>query len=417
MNILSKRNAKWTTAGSSTRLLIPLLLLWANALYSATGLPTSAEVQQTLGELSAITGFPIKHPVAFESITREQINRYLQDRIKEATKPSELRAEELTLKKFGFVPRSFDLRKNTIDLLTEQAAAFYDFHRKKLFISDWAQTSMRDVALIHELAHALADQSFSLEKFTKNVEQDSEKSLARQAVVEGQAMWLTTAVIARREGRSRAPADSGDNAEPSGKYPVFDEAPLYIRENLIFPYSAGERFQDAVYDKNQKESLTGVFRNPPVSSQQVLHPDKYFAHVAPTLPDLPKDPKKFKRFAEGVMGELDHSVLLRQYATLEDAQAVAPKLAGSQYRLLEGKHKEKDTKRILLVYVSQWSDHESAQRFFHLYRKVLEGKWKKLRVASESDSVLTGEGDDGWFRVKLEGSIVRSSEGWPNPVE
>ena len=368
-------------------------------------------------ELSAITGFPIKHPVAFESITREQINRYLQERIKEVARPGELRAEELTLKKFGFVPESFDLRKNTIDLLTEQAAAFYDFHRKKLFISDWAQTSMRDEALIHELAHALADQSFSLEKFTKKVEQDSEKSLARQAVVEGQAMWLTNAVIARREGRSRGRVESGGDAEPSGKYPVFDEAPLYIRENLIFPYKAGEQFQDAVYDKDQKNSLAEVFHAPPVSSQQVLHPDKYFAHAAPTVPDLPKDPKGFKRFAEGVMGELDHSVLLRQYATQDDAKEIAPKLSGSQYRLLEERRGKKNAKRILLVYVSEWSDAATARQFLQFYRKVLEGKWKKLRVASESESVLAGEGDDGWFRVKVEGKIVSSCEGWARPVE
>ncbi len=401
----------------SRRFLIPILLLWAHALYPATGLPTKEEVQQALSELSAITGFPIKHPVVFESITREQINRYLQDRIKEATKPSELRAEELTLKKFGFVPEGFDLRKNTIDLLTEQAAAFYDFHRKKLFISDWAQTSMRDVALIHELAHALADQSFSLEKFTKKVEDDSEKSLARQAVVEGQAMWLTSAVIARRDGRSKPKAESADEGEPSGKFPVFDEAPLYIRENLIFPYSAGEQFQDAVFDKDHKEALTEVFRDPPVSSQQVLHPDKYFAHIAPVVPALPKDPKGTRRFAEGVMGELDHSVLLRQYTTRDDAQEIAPKLAGSQYRLLEGKRVAKNSRPILLVYVSEWSDHETALRFFHLYRKVLQGKWKKLRVATESESVLTGEGDDGWFRVAVEGRNVRSWEGWPKPLE
>lgn len=399
------------------RLLIPCLLIRAAVAYSATGLPTREEVQQTLGELSAITGFPIKHPVAFESITREQINRYLQDRIKEATKPAELRAEELTLKKFGFVPQNFDLRKNTIDLLTEQAAAFYDFHRKKLFISDWAQTSMRDVALIHELAHALADQSFSLEKFTKKVENDSEKSLARQAVVEGQAMWLTSAVIARREGRPKDKAQSNDDAEPSGKFPVFDEAPLYIRENLIFPYSAGEQFQDAVYDKEQKAAFAEVFREPPVSSQQVLHPEEYFAHNAPTDPELPKDPKGAKRFAEGVLGELDHSVMLRQYTTREDAEDVAPKLSGSQYRLLEGKHLENQARPILLEYVSEWKDAETAQRFFHLYRRVLEGKWKKFRVASESESLLTGQGDDGWFRVTTEGKLVRSYEGWPTPVE
>jgi len=410
MDSLLHRDPKRTLV----RFLIPLLVLYADVLVAASGLPTREEVQQTLKDLSAITGFPIRHPVAFESITREQINRYLQDHIKEVTKPAELRAEELTLKKFGFVPQSFDLRKNTIDLLTEQAAAFYDFHRKKLFISDWAQTSMRDVALIHELAHALADQSFSLERFTKKVEKDSEKSLARQAVVEGQAMWLTNAVIARRSGRTKAKLEAEDDgAEPNGKFPVFDQAPLYIRENLIFPYSAGERFQDAVYDQQQQMALSGVFRDPPVSSQQVLHPKKYFAHTVPVLPVLPKDPKGVKRFAEGVMGELDHSVLLRQYASIDDAQDVAPKLSGSQYRLLE----RRKNKRIELVYVSAWTDAPTAQRFFHLYRKILEGKWKKLQVSSETETVLTGQGDDGWFRVNIEGNIVRSTEGWEKPVQ
>ena len=394
------------------------LFAWLQALAAAGGLPTRREVDETLSELSEISGFPVRHSVAFESITREQINRYLQDRIKEATKPAEIRAEELTLKKFGFVPQDFDLRKNTIDLLTEQAAAFYDFHKKKLFISDWAQTSMRDVALIHELAHALADQSFSLEKFTSKVENDSEKSLARQAVVEGQAMWLTDAVIARREGNQRVRLEDDSNeAEPSGKFPVFDQAPLYIRENLIFPYSAGERFQNALYDKNQQSALSEVFRDPPVSTQQIMHPEKYFSHTVPVLPPLPKDPKGVKRFAEGVLGELDHSVLLRQYTTTDDAQEVAPQLAGSQYRLLEGKHGGKNDKRYALVYASQWSDAKVAARFFHLYRKVLEGKWKKMRVTSESESVLTGEGDDGWFRVNLEGNIVRSTEGWENPPQ
>ncbi|HEY3841449.1 MAG TPA: hypothetical protein VGL72_32990 [Bryobacteraceae bacterium] len=393
--------------------LLSIFLVFAPRLDAAAGLPTREEVQQTLTDLSAITGFPIRHPVAFESITRTQINRYLQDRIKEVTKPSELRAEELTLKKLGFVPQDFDLKKNTIDLLTEQAAAFYDFHRKKLFISDWAQTSMRDVALIHELAHALADQSFSLDHFTKKVEQDSEKSLARQAVVEGQAMWLTNAVLARRASRDQPKPETEDNdSEPSGKYPVFDTAPLYIRENLIFPYAAGERFQEAVYEKEQQPALANVFRDPPVSSQQVLHPDKYFSHTAPILPKLPKDPKGVKRFAEGEMGELDHSVLLRQYTTIDDAQDVAPKLTGSQYRLLESRK----SKRVELVYASAWTDPETAQRYFHLYRRVLSGKWKKIQIASESETALSGQGDDGWFRVKVEGNVVLSTEGWENPV-
>ena len=358
----------------SRRCLIPLLVLLGRTLYAAPrDCPLATEVQQTLASFPPSLAFRW-HPVAFESITREQINRYLQDRIKEATKPSEMRAEELTLKKFGFVPQNFDLRKSTIDLLTEQAAAFYDFHRKKLFISDWAQTSMRDVALIHELAHALADQSFSLEKFTRKVEQDSEKSLARQAVVEGQAMWLTNTVIARRRGPIRRRRSSlGTSRSPAASSRYSTKRPLYIRENLIFPYSAGEQFQEAVYDKDQKAAFAEVFRDPPVSSQQVLHPEKYFAHVAPTLPVLPKDPQWARRFAEGLMGELDHSVLLRQYTTRDDAQDVAPQLAGSQYRLLEEKHGAKNAKRILLVYVSDGAIRRWRNAFFTFTGK----SWKE----------------------------------------
>ena len=77
-------------------------------------------------------------------------------------KPGEIRAEELTLKKFGLVPQDFDLAKNTVDLLTEQAAAFYDYDQKKLFITETTPSDTQEPVLAHELSHALADQNFNL---------------------------------------------------------------------------------------------------------------------------------------------------------------------------------------------------------------------------------------------------------------
>ena len=74
--------------------------------------------------LTEITGFPLKHPVPCEFITKGDVNRFLNKRVKEVASPEEIRAEELTLKKFGLVPPDFDLAKSTVDLLTEQAAAF-----------------------------------------------------------------------------------------------------------------------------------------------------------------------------------------------------------------------------------------------------------------------------------------------------
>ena len=112
-------------------------------------------------------------------------------------KPEELRAEEITLKKIGFVPADFNLEQSTVDLLTEQAAAFYDYHKKKLFLTDWASSSsMQDAALVHELAHALADQHFHLERFIKKGGASDDSALARMAVMEGQATWLMTEALA-----------------------------------------------------------------------------------------------------------------------------------------------------------------------------------------------------------------------------
>ncbi|HVW83804.1 MAG TPA: hypothetical protein VHB50_03960, partial [Bryobacteraceae bacterium] len=196
-------------------------------------LPGATEINKVMKELSGITGFPVKKELPFAMVTRDQVNQFLKEQIRRSVKPNDIRAEEITLKKFGFVPPDFDLKKTTIDLLTEQAAAYYDFHRRKLFISDWAAQNMRETAIVHELAHALADQSFPIQKFLGKAADDSEQSLARESVVEGQASWLMIEVAARRSGRTLAnpetareflKGDENTTGEDS-EYPVFSKAP------------------------------------------------------------------------------------------------------------------------------------------------------------------------------------------------
>ena len=163
-----------------------------------------SEIGGILQDLHEITGYRIKHRVPAEIITRDKVKEFLQQRMKEATSPEEIRVEELTLKKFGLVPQDFDLAKNTVDLLTEQAAAFYDFHRKRMFITDWTPSATREPALVHELGHALADQNVNLDKFIKQGRKSDDGSMARLAVMEGQAQWLMTEYLARKAGQSLA---------------------------------------------------------------------------------------------------------------------------------------------------------------------------------------------------------------------
>src|SRR5580692_10831423 len=146
--------------------------------------------------LSAITGLKFKRDVPYALIGKDELHRYLEKRLHETMKPEDARAEELTLKMLGLVPSDFDLRKNTLDLLTEQAAAFYDYNAKKLFVLQGSGGGDEErIALVHELAHALADQHFHLAKYIHEGMRSDDSSTARQAVMEGQATWLMAAYV------------------------------------------------------------------------------------------------------------------------------------------------------------------------------------------------------------------------------
>ncbi len=379
------------------------------------------EIHRDLNELSGITGLPAKRTIRYDLITRDKVGEFLKERVKESVKPEELRAEEITLKKLGFVPQDFNLEKSTVDLLTEQAAAFYDYHKKRLYLTDWTPSATQESALVHELAHALADQNFHLERFIKQGGQSDDSELARMAVMEGQATWLMAETLARRAGQSIASnpelldAMSGASEEGGSQYPVFNSVPLYLRETLIFPYTEGGRFQNAVYEKMGKAAFAEVFRRPPDTTQQILHPQKYFAHVEPADPAFPRvsPGKGFKELSEGMLGELDHAILVRQYGTRSQAGQIAPHWKGGRYSLLE----DKAHTRVILRYVSEWDSNEIAEVFFRFYRQLLHKKWKKMEVTGDTEDMVSGTGDDGCFVLRRSGTVVTSVEGLASPEQ
>ncbi len=372
------------------------------------------EANRIAVELTQISGMKLHHPVPCDFITKEKINDFLKKRVKEVAKPEEIRAEELTLKKFGLVPADFDLAKSTVDLLTEQAAAFYDYDRKKLFITESTPSDTQEPVLAHELSHALADQSFNLARFIRQGRKSDDGASARMAVMEGQATWLMSEFLARKSGQTlkNSPAlvamMSNLSESGAGQYPVFDSAPLYERITLIFPYTKGMLFQNTVFERDNQEGFAEVFRKPPVSTQQILHPEKYFAGVKPTDPALPEQRLRgYKGLVGGSLGELEHAILLEQYAGKPRAAEISSHWRGSSFELLENTKAH----RVVLLYSSEWDSEESARRYFTAYRGVMEKKWKGMAVSAESEDSLEGTGDDGAFELRRKGSIVTSAEG------
>ncbi|MCC6395302.1 MAG: ImmA/IrrE family metallo-endopeptidase [Bryobacterales bacterium] len=396
-----------------TPILIALLLWLAPSSAQETAKPELfQEMDEILTELSKFTGWKAPKKVDSDTITKDGLKQFLEERMKEIVKPEELHAEELSLKKLGLVPKSFDLKKTTVDLLTEQAAAFYDYRKKKLFVLDTNATLTQKPVLVHELAHALADTQVNLEKYIFKGKSD-DSSLARQAVMEGQATWLMSEYIMSRMGGSLTKSPemvdvmSRMAGSSSGAFPVFDSVPLYLRESLLFPYTKGFAFQQAVVQKLGKEGFLEVFRNPPLSSQQIIHPDKYFDKVQPTKPPLPKaSTKGYSGVVEGTVGEFDHEILFQQYGGEAEAK-LARKWRGAEFRILEDK---KDKSKSVLLYASDWQDEQAARDVFLLYKKVLQGKCKSFELKKESEAELEGFGDGAPFVVRLEGTRVTSVE-------
>jgi hypothetical protein len=365
-------------------------------------------------ELTKISGLKLRRPVPCDFITKQEINDFLKKRVKEVAKPEEIRAEELTLKKFGLVPQDFDLAKTTIDLMTEQAAAFYDYDRKKLFITETTPAETQEPVLAHELSHALADQHFNLGRFIKEGRKSDDGAAARLAVMEGQATWLMSEYLARKTGQTLKDSPalvsmmSTLSENGAGQYPVFDNAPLYERVTLIFPYTKGMLFQNALFQRDGLDAFAQVFRKPPISTQQVLHPEKYFEGVRPTEPALPEAGLRgYKGLVGGSLGELEHGILLEQYAGKERAAELAPHWRGSSFELQENRK----AKRVVLLYAVEWDSEETARQYFTSYREILGKKWKMLTVASETEDALTGTGDDGRFELRRKGAVVTSVEG------
>jgi len=394
------------------------IFLFAGCLAAAPAPDPSAvcsQVPAILSELAEITGMKLHHPVPCAFITKADVNKFLKDRIKEAAKPDEIRAEELTLKKFGFVPADFDLAKNTVDLLTEQAAAFYDYNKKKLFLTESTSTESQEPVLAHELGHALADQNYNLAKFIRQGRKNDDGSTARLAVMEGQATWLMSEFLARRNGQSlkNSPGlvDAMSKLSDSGgsQYPVFDNEPLYLRDTLVFPYTKGMLFQNAVFQRDGKPSFGEVFEHPPLSTQQIMQPETYFKGIKPTDPKLPdpKLPHGYKGLVGGTLGELEHQILLRQYLDAASADEMAPHWRGCNFELVENKK----AGRVTLLYAVEWDDEDTARRYFEAYRQVMKKKWKQMTVSSESVDQLNGSGDDGRFELRRTGAIVTSVEG------
>lgn len=402
-------------------------------------------VDEILNFVSSDTRLPIQHSVKRRLITRDEVNKYLRDKFNEDEGAKRLARSEIVLKKFGLLDRDFQLRPFLISLLTEQVAGYYDDKTKTVNLLDWIDPEDQKPVLAHELTHALQDQRVGLTKWSvvgsedisRNVKQDNlhiqtdEADTARDAVAEGQAMVVYLDYTLRPTGRTLEKSPGildrlKDTVSDTSSSPILARAPLLLQKSLLFPYSEGLGFEDAILLKGGKDAaFSSVLATPPSSTFEILHPDAYMAHTpVPVLrlPDIhPLIDPDYVPYDVGVMGEFDVRILTELFGGPQIADALTPEWHGGIYYAAQKKsavtaEQKSSTASLGLIYESQWRNEDSARSFGHVYEAELPRKYSGLvrREKDEADDTeqvyTTNEGD---VLLCVSGTSVFVSEGFP----
>ncbi len=228
--------------------------------------------------------------------------------------PEEAQQDVDVLSALGLLEADFDLLQFYIDLYSEQIAGYFDSTTKEMYvIGDAGFTGLERMTYAHEFTHVLQDQNYDLENGLKlnddYCEKESEYCAAVSALVEGDAT-LTEQYWFLSDSTDQDKNDVSD-FQSSYESPVYDSAPAYMKQDFLFPYQQGFTFVQALYGDNKWKSVDAAYANPPVSTEQILHPEKY-PNEKPASVDLPD--------LAGVLGEgwteIDRGVIGEWYTSL-----------------------------------------------------------------------------------------------------
>jgi hypothetical protein len=358
-------------------------------------------VDEILKFASKDTGFPIKQEVKRRLTSRSEVMQYLRKNMAEDKDARRLQRSELVLKKFGLLPRDFDLKTFLVTLLGEQIAGYYDPKTKTVNLLDWLGIEQQRPILAHELTHALQDQSFDLQKWMKSEEADlndkkdltaadiaaDEAAEVRQAIVEGQAMIVLVDYMLAPMGKSLVNSPEvlallkQGMIDESTHSAELQNAPMFLRESLVFPYRYGTEFLVKLLQTGgTSKAFAGIFATPPATTRQIMQPQTYLSaeNIPPMpVPDLQKLFRAYDRFDVGAIGEFDVSLLIEQYAGEEIARELSQHWRGGYY--YAAIPKEHPNSPLGLMYVSRWADGERAAQFAAIYAKALKKRYQHVQ--------------------------------------
>jgi hypothetical protein len=399
-----------------------VMALSASAHADALGdlLAHTDEVARTVAH---VRGLRLKHKIPNEVVDRAELRKRLIEDAAEDKTAAETIAEGLALQRWGLVPLDYDYPARLLDLLSDQIAGYYDAKTKKLTILDSAANDPDWAAMVlsHELDHGLQDQAFDLEKFEKVPDDESDASLARRALVEGDGVALMLEIAFAKNGVvnpwvdpavASAVVSSMNQPDPTakeGKADLLAEAPLPLREAMLFPYREGFAFVAALRRTKPWSVIDGAFKRPPRSTEQILHVDKYLVDDQPILITVAETPLAGYALQDSaVWGELGMRSFLRTHGVSDEVSRRAAEGWGGDRVTVLAREGETNPRKMIGVGRFEWDTEIDAREA----QAALEHALDDMTVGATMDQTLERtrwlalDGTVSWIERKGAGLVV-----------
>ena len=324
----------------------------------------TAGVRAVESEVERLRGLRFQRPVPVTVESPSRVAAQLLRELDSQVDKTDLRRQGRALALLGELPQATDLYDLLRSVQAESVLGFYvpgrPPSRGRLYVrSDHGLDPFTRFVLAHELTHAVTDQHYDLTLADRLESANaSDRATAYSGLVEGDA----TVLMQLYHDRVLSPDEQAD-ADRVGaqqRTPRMDAAPAAVREYLLFPYSAGVAFVGALYQRGGWDAVNRAYRDPPTSTEQLLHPERYLGQR--DLPQTVRVPDLHAALGPGwrqgtstEWGELDSRVLLEGEFPVSTAERAAAGWDGGELRTFERGN------RTAMVLRTVWDSPEEAR--------------------------------------------------------
>ena len=363
----------------------------------ATALERAA-IEELARAAESVRQLRLRRPVKIEIEDGNAIAQSLYSQIDEA----DIERARVIYGALGLLDPDADLRGMFAGVLGEQVIGYYDPETARLVVRDDVMAGLVGAygdeeaqearfVLVHELVHALQDQRLGLSE-TYDEDRSADAENAFRAVVEGDATLAMLAEALREQGIPLSAATDGIqqmgallDLDALVRGEKLDDAPPILRVTLVAPYLRGLQFIAAVQGRGGWPAVNNAHRRPPTTSEQVLHPEKYFARERAELIEVPENRQLksagFARIEEDTLGELELSVYFGQQRKSGTDEEAAAGWAGDRLVIY------RRGARTAVVWWTTWDTENDAEQAYRAARSV-SPRSSMARVERKGRAVL-----------------------------